>query len=245
MNLRLRTRTTATLAGAALLALACGADDEAEVDVISTDEQEDTTDAEDGEDATLDDGDPTAPSDTTAAPEEVDDPNTDDEQPAGDDGGSEDEGSEDEGSDDDAERDEGSSDDAGFDPVALDIVERHPHGLVIELHEVRSTGSSLELDMRVVNGQDLRIFLNHVRGRSELRDDTGAAYPMIPPEGDQSFELDSGEIVEATISFAGPLTPSATSLVLEFNPEGADDEFDDGPVTAPHVVIEDIPLTQD
>jgi hypothetical protein len=127
------------------------------------------------------------------------------------------------------------------DPIAVEVVGRHTGGLVVELFEVRAEASSVDVDVRITNGQTtVPARMTEAADPTRLIDDTGVEYVLVPPEGEGLFEVAEGEVLEGTLSFSGPLTPDATSLTLVINP-GQESEEQDRERVIPHLSM-DIPL---
>lgn len=243
-NARRLTRAVAATAAAALIVTGCGSDDEAEVDVVSTDEtdEDDETDRADVEDDEPAETEVELPENTQddidATPDDGDDRDSGD--PIGD-------GSEPTDADNAGERDDEGGDDARSsawpDPIPVDVTHTEQGVLVFEIFEVRSSGSTTELDVRITNGHDSRdMRLMQRSGASGLQDDTGVDYALVPPPDNRDFRVPQGEVVEATMSFAGPLRPDATSLDLVINGHLEDQG---GAFEAPFARVENILLTQD
>lgn len=205
-------RTVAALAVAALTMSACWSSDEAQVEVAVPEADDEQVDGTDGAEKQV-------PADDGA-----------------DDTGTADDATADDGAEETRDRRAG----AWPDPIEVDVIGRHPGGFVVEIFEVRSNGPSTDLDVRLTNGQsDWDISLNFTGAPTELRDDTGVTYPLVPPDDNRVFAIGRGEVVEGTMTFSGPLSPDATSLTLEFNSSATgDSEL----ATTPNLLIEDIPL---
>jgi hypothetical protein len=136
-------------------------------------------------------------------------------------------------------------DDAWPDPIALDASGRTGAGFVIELFELRADGSTIDVEVRVTNGQQTEARLNArmANDPTALVDDLDNEYPLVPPEDDPGLTIAAGEIVEGSLAFVGPLAPDATAVSLVVNPgpfagvrEGSNGS------EAPLVRIEDVPL---
>jgi hypothetical protein len=126
------------------------------------------------------------------------------------------------------------------DPIPVDAVGRHPDGVVVELFELRARASSVDIDVRITNGQGTPARLSDSGTPATLTDDTGTTYPLVPPEGDRQLFVGDGDVVEGTLSFAGPLSPDATTLSIEFNP----DRVDENRQGSPYLLIEGFPITE-
>ncbi|MTV27530.1 hypothetical protein FTX61_19235 [Nitriliruptoraceae bacterium ZYF776] len=128
------------------------------------------------------------------------------------------------------------------DPIPVDAVGRHPGGLSVEVREVRAEASSIDLAVRVTNGQtNTAVRLTEMVTPSVLVDDLGNEYPIVAPEDDAFLEVEPAEVLEGTLSFVGPLDPDATSLTLIVNPEREVEE-QDGETVVPYLAIEGIEL---
>lgn len=210
-------RSSGILAAAVILAAGCQdaeeepADDQASVDVTGSDD--DQTDGTDDADGT-----------------EGDDLDGD-----GVDGADADD------ADDDGEQESPEPNTAWPDPISVDAVGRHAGGLVVEIFEVRSTGSSTDLDVRITNGQSIDASLNVGNQLTVLADDTETVYALVPPTGNDDLTVAAGEVLEGTLSFAGPLSEGATRLGLVINPSSRS-AGQTGELPTPHLVIDDIYL---
>ncbi|QBI20654.1 hypothetical protein ER308_14535 [Egibacter rhizosphaerae] len=142
------------------------------------------------------------------------------------------------GDDGDAVFDRDTAEGVAFNPP---IEARHPGGVVVEVHGVRSTESSVELDTRIINGQGRSARLSTPGIPSRMTDDVGNEYLLVPPEDDDWLEVEEGEVLEGALSFSGRLAADATSLTVEFRPDNAD-RTQDGADSGPHLLLEDIPL---
>jgi hypothetical protein len=167
-------------------------------------------------------------------------------EPDADDGG---DGEDVAGQDGDDEGGEGGEDDDGSggdespgtawpDPIPVDAVGRHPDGVVVELFEVRAQASSVDIDVRITNGQGTPARLSDSGTPATLTDDTGTTYPLVPPEGDRQLFVGDGDVVEGTLSFSGPLSPDATTLRIEFNPDRVDEDRQG----SPYLLVEEFPI---
>ncbi|MTV27531.1 hypothetical protein FTX61_19240 [Nitriliruptoraceae bacterium ZYF776] len=180
-----------------------------------------------------------------------------DEQAAVDVTGSEDDGDDVDGADDataedptdDADDADGTEDDglspptsAWPDPIPVDVVGRHDGGLSIEITEVRAEASSIDLAVRVTNGQTtVAVRLTETGTPTMLVDDLGNEYRIVAPPDDPFLDVETAEVLEGTLSFVGPLDPDATSLTLVLNP--AQEEEDQTRERAiPYLAVEGIDL---
>ena len=137
--------------------------------------------------------------------------------------------------------DEGGGERAGAwpDPIPVDEVLRHEDGIVIEVFEIRAAGSAIEAEVRITNGYRNQTRLNSAGDATVLTDDVGNRYPLVPPEGDRQFSVSSGDVIEGSMSFVGPLAPDATELTMTVAPDAAgSDTF--GP--RPHMTSDAMPL---
>lgn len=136
------------------------------------------------------------------------------------------------------------------DPIALDVAGSTQAGFSIELFDLEVVGSTIEIDARITNGQDVDARLNAPLGsqRTALGDDLENLYALVPPDGDEEFTIPAGEVVEGTLVFVGPLAPDATTVTFGLNPGGGQGHAVRSGVTpsdAPFVAITDIPLTDE
>ena len=158
-------------------------------------------------------------------------------------------------SDADPEDEDGDGAQAADGPTAegrLDLegwVELHPNNSSLTLTdiEVDEAGDlfvgieSVVVSSRLVSSIDL------ARDRTELIDDLGNVYPLVPPEDDPRIRAEGDAQLTATLAFEGPVAPGAQRVDVVFNQPGDDGVTptggdDDATAGAPVFAFDGVPL---
>jgi hypothetical protein len=104
----------------------------------------------------------------------------------------------------------------------LDLADRHPMGVVVELHEMRFEGNQILLDVEVTNGSNQMITLASapwLSDRIRLLDDLGGVYELQATDEERAVlrDIPSGDGVQGTLAFQGPIDRSALQLRFVVN----------------------------
>ncbi|MDO5503456.1 MAG: hypothetical protein Q4G67_09820 [Actinomycetia bacterium] len=114
-------------------------------------------------------------------------------------------------------------------PQTIEINEEQSHvwderGYTITLHNVTVQEYHVEAEITVVNDSTERIPMWHSAqhlGQPQLHDDRGRTYEFqIQAGANNRFHLEGGEGLNAVLSFAGRVDPSANHLTLDFESMG-------------------------
>lgn len=116
----------------------------------------------------------------------------------------------------------------------------HVNGTVLKLESISFDDEFITVNFTAINGSIGTIGLAW-DGRQGviLEDDTGHTYPFLPPEDNETLEIEEGERLSGSLIFIGKLREDATSLHLIFNPEG---HKDDTSTSSPYFSFESIDL---
>lgn len=135
---------------------------------------------------------------------------------------------------------------APVEPVALDVdfEERAPDNTTVRVTRFEVTDLNIAVDVEIIVPAERAFvqFNNTQQNPAAIVDDAGNTYPLIPPEGNSTLMIDGGERLEGTLSFQGPLKPGVKSIQLVFNPNSEPGGSSVNDQIQPHFTFPEVPL---
>lgn len=115
----------------------------------------------------------------------------------------------------------------GGEPVAIDVQQAHPNGVVLQLASLQAKSSETIVKAIITNGDDSEQSLNRFGNNKQtyIVAEDGTKLYISPPTSNTKLQIPAGQRMEAELVFLGRLPKGSTASLIINDGDNTDNEY--------------------
>lgn len=118
----------------------------------------------------------------------------------------------------------------GGQPMALDIQQAHPNGVILQLDSIQAKPSETVITATITNGDDSEQSLNRNNNKNTyIVTGDGSKLYLSPPTANPKLQVPAGQKMQAELVFLGRLPKGGSATLFINNGDNTDSEYTSQP----------------